>query len=172
MKFLDIAGVQSLWDAIKLKTAKAKTTITQDPNPGTGQPYITVSGTEVTGTGQDGHTDYALGLANVATSAQGTKADSALQGVSASGSGYVTASFASKDASNNQALSVSLTTQNVSTAAAASGDDPEVNGLATALDVKNYIASQIGNLGNAMEFVGTSTTDPSSAGATVSGHTS
>ena len=81
--------------------------------------------------------DSGKNASDFATDTQGGYADSALQTVSAEGAGYVSASFAAKSGNNGaktQALSVSLTTKSVSDAA--SND----NGLATAYDVKQYVA--------------------------------
>ena len=71
--------------------------------------------------------------ADYATAAQGTKADTALQSISASGSGNLTLTAASKSGTT-QAISGSLTTSTVSSGGA---------GLVVASDVKSYIASQI-----------------------------
>lgn len=73
---------------------------------------------------------------NYATAAQGAKADSALQTVSAAGAGYVSAEFSAK-ANNTQALSVGLTMQTIG---AADGDHM---GLAEASDVKSYVDQAI-----------------------------
>ncbi len=74
--------------------------------------------------------------ANYATTAQGEKADSALQSVSAEGDSYVSASFAAK-ASNAQKLTVSTTVQAVSSAS------DTAKGLAEASDVKNYVDNHV-----------------------------
>ena len=69
---------------------------------------------------------------NYASAAQGTKADSALQSVSKGTDGdYVTTTIGAK-ANNDQAISVAVTTANVST----SGQN---DGLAVASDVKSYV---------------------------------
>lgn len=73
---------------------------------------------------------------NYATAAQGTKADSALQSVSAAGDSYVSASFSAK-ASNAQKLTVTTTVQAVSTASSTA------KGLAEASDVKNYVDNHV-----------------------------
>lgn len=74
--------------------------------------------------------------ANYATVAQGEKADSALQSVSAEGDSYVSASFADK-ASNSQKLTVATTVQAVSSASSTA------KGLAEASDVKNYVDNHV-----------------------------
>lgn len=74
--------------------------------------------------------------ANYATKAQGTKADNALQSVSASGENYITASAGAK-ASNSQAITVSATVQAVNSASASA------KGLAEASDVKNYVDNHV-----------------------------
>ena len=71
-----------------------------------------------------------------ATSAQGTKADNALQSVSASGDDYITASAGAK-ADNSQAITVSTKVQAVSSASASA------KGLAEASDVKNYVDNHV-----------------------------
>lgn len=71
-----------------------------------------------------------------ATSAQGTKADNALQSVSASGDDYITASAGAK-ANNSQAITVSTKVQAVSSASASA------KGLAEASDVKNYVDNHV-----------------------------
>jgi hypothetical protein len=71
-----------------------------------------------------------------ATTTQGGYADSALQTVSASGSGYLTLSAASKTGNNGaktQSISGSLTIQAIATA------DSSHQGLAEASDVKEAI---------------------------------
>lgn len=71
-----------------------------------------------------------------ATSTQGTKADNALQSVSASGDAYITASAGAK-AGNSQAITVSTKVQAVSSASASA------KGLAEASDVKNYVDNHV-----------------------------
>lgn len=84
--------------------------------------------------------DYADSLApNYATSAQGQTADSALQSISATGSGFVSASASAK-ANNAQEVSVSLTMQAVATA---DSTDATKQGLAEASDVKNYVDGKV-----------------------------
>lgn len=68
-----------------------------------------------------------------ATAAQGAKADTALQTISASGSGNLKLSVASKSGTS-QAISGSLTTSTVTSGG---------SGLVVASDVKSYITSQI-----------------------------
>lgn len=83
--------------------------------------------------------------ANYATKAQGTKADNALQSVSASGSNYITASAGAK-ANNAQAISVSATVQSVSSASASA------KGLAEASDVKDYVDNHVADTLSWAEF--------------------
>lgn len=84
--------------------------------------------------------DYADSLApNYATSAQGQTADSALQSISATGSGFVSASASAK-ANNAQEVSVSLTMQAVATA---DSTDATKQGLAEASDVKTYVDGKV-----------------------------
>lgn len=73
-------------------------------------------------------------VVGVATSAQGDKADSALQTVSASGAGYLTLSAAAKS-NGTQAVSGSLAVQAMATASTSA------KGLAEASDVKAYVDS-------------------------------
>lgn len=73
---------------------------------------------------------------NYATSAQGTKADNALQSVSASGDDYIIASAGAK-AGNSQAITVSTKVQAVNSASAST------KGLAEASDVKNYVDTHV-----------------------------
>ena len=71
-----------------------------------------------------------------ATAAQGTKADNALQSVSASVDDYITASSGAK-AGNSQTITVSTNVQAVSSASASA------KGLAEASDVKNYVDNHV-----------------------------
>lgn len=71
--------------------------------------------------------------ADYATAAQGTKADTALQSVTATGAGNLTLTAAAKSGTT-QAISGSLTTSTVTSGG---------SGLVVASDVKSYIASQI-----------------------------
>ena len=74
---------------------------------------------------------------NYATTAQGTKADSALQSVSKGTDGtFVTTTIGGKT-NNDQTISVAVTTAAVSTASASA------DGLATASDVKSYVDSSV-----------------------------
>ena len=66
MKFLDLTGVQSLWNAIKAETAKSKTTVEGESTHATNA-YISVVGSEVSGSGEDGHTNYVVTLHNAAS---------------------------------------------------------------------------------------------------------
>lgn len=70
----------------------------------------------------------------VATTAQGNKADTALQSVTASGSNYLTLTANSKSGTT-QNLTGSITIQNITTASS------EQNGLVEANDVKEYVTS-------------------------------
>lgn len=79
MKFLDLTGVQSLWNAIKAETAKSKTTVEGQSVSATNA-YISVAGSEVTGTGEDGHTNYVVSLHNAASTSDVTAAKEALYG--------------------------------------------------------------------------------------------
>lgn len=79
MQFLDLAGVQSLWDAIKAETAKAKTTVEGQSVHAT-NPYISVTGSEVSGSGEDGHTNYVVTIQNAASPTDITTAINALKG--------------------------------------------------------------------------------------------
>lgn len=71
-----------------------------------------------------------------ATAAQGTKADNALQSVSALGDDYITASAGAK-ADNSQEITVSTKVQAVSSASASA------KGLAEASDVKDYVDNHV-----------------------------
>ena len=78
----------------------------------------------------------ALNPADFATAAQGTKADTALQGITHGTDGnYVISSIGAKDANNEQSVSVSLTLQPISTAGSGA------KGVAEASDVKEYIGN-------------------------------
>lgn len=70
----------------------------------------------------------------VATTAQGNKADTALQSVTASGSNYLTLTANSKSGTT-QNLTGSITIQSITTASS------EQNGLVEANDVKEYVTS-------------------------------
>lgn len=81
MQFLDLAGVRSLWDAIKVETAKSKTTLTEEEgtNKGTAA-YVYVKGAAVEGTDQDGHVNYVVELRNAASNQDVQDAKEALYG--------------------------------------------------------------------------------------------
>lgn len=79
MQFLDITGLRALWARIKAGDAAAKTTISSG-TPHATNPYITATGTAVSGSGQDGHTDYVLTLNNVASPTDVQNAKQALYG--------------------------------------------------------------------------------------------
>ena len=79
MQFLDITGLRALWAKIKAGDAAAKTTISSG-TPHATNPYITATGTAVSGSGQDGHTDYILTLNNVASPTDVQNAKQALYG--------------------------------------------------------------------------------------------
>ena len=79
MQFLDLAGVQSLWAAIQAETAKAKTTVEGQSVHAT-NPYISVTGSEVTGSGADGHTNYVVTIQNAASPTDVSNAISTLKG--------------------------------------------------------------------------------------------
>ena len=79
MQFLDLAGVQSLWAAIQAETAKAKTTVEGQSVHAT-NPYISVVGSEVTGSGADGHTNYVVTIQNAASPTDVSNAISTLKG--------------------------------------------------------------------------------------------
>ena len=79
MQFLDITGLRALWAKIKAGDAAAKTTISSGTAHAT-NPYITATGTAVSGSGQDGHTDYVLTLNNVASPTDVQNAKQALYG--------------------------------------------------------------------------------------------
>lgn len=81
MQFLDEAGVRSLWDAIKAKAAKSKTTLTEEEgtNKGTAA-YVYVKGAAVEGTDQDGHVNYVVELRNAASNQDVQDAKNAIYG--------------------------------------------------------------------------------------------
>ena len=79
MKFLDLTGVQSLWNAIKAETAKSKTTVEGESAHQTNA-YVSVTGAAVTGSGEDGHTNYVVSLHNAASTSDVTAAKEALYG--------------------------------------------------------------------------------------------
>ena len=77
-----------------------------------------------------------LNPADFATSEQGAKADTALQGIThGTDDNYVTSNIGAKDANNEQSVSVSLTLQPISTAGSGA------KGLAESSDVKDYIGN-------------------------------
>lgn len=79
MQFLDLAGVKTLWDAIKRETAKSKTTVEGESAHPTNA-YVSVDGAAVTGEGSDGHTNYVVTLHNAASTTYVDDAISALKG--------------------------------------------------------------------------------------------
>lgn len=86
--------------------------------------------------------------ADYATAAQGKKADTALQSVSASGAGNLTLSVASKSGTT-QAISGSLNTSTVSS---------NGTGLTTASDVKTYVDSAVNKaVSSALKYKGSCT---------------
>lgn len=86
--------------------------------------------------------------ADYATAAQGTKADTALQSVSASGAGNLTLTAASKSGTT-QAISGSLTTSTVSS---------NGSGLVIASDVKSYVDSAVNtSLSSVLKYKGSCT---------------
>ena len=81
-------------------------------------------------------TQPSLNPADFATAVQGSKADTALQGITHGTDGnYVTSTIGAKDANNEQSVSVSLTLQPISTAGSGA------KGLAESSDVKDYIGN-------------------------------
>lgn len=116
------------------------TSIVQTVTEGTGNGTIKVNGTDVSvhglGSAAYQNTDY------FATAAQGTKADSAIQAVSGqtavADSSYVSISV---EASTNGSKQVTLTSHANVTIQDVSTATENANGLATALDVKNYVAN-------------------------------
>ena len=81
-------------------------------------------------------TQPALDPADFATADQGAKADTALQSISKGTDGdYVTTTVGTKDANNNQSVSVSLTMQAISTSSSSA------KGLAESSDVKDYVGT-------------------------------
>lgn len=85
-----------------------------------------------------------------ATAAQGTKADTALQSITASGSGNLTLTVGSKSG-NTQAISGSLTTSTITSGG---------TGLVTASDAKSYITSQVNAaVSSALKYKGSCTYD-------------
>jgi len=80
-----------------------------------------------------------------ATAAQGEKADSALQTVSATGDTYIDLSFGDKT-NNTQALGAAVKIGDVSTATA------DASGLATAYAVQTYVDNKTADLSGAMHF--------------------
>lgn len=93
MKFLDLAGVQSLWNAIKAETAKSKTTLTEEEGTGKGTAaYVYVKGAAVEGTGEDGHVNYVVELRNAASNKDVQDAKEAIYGgaIPASGAETIT----------------------------------------------------------------------------------
>lgn len=119
------------------------TSIVQTVAEGTGNGTIKVNGTDVSvhGLGSAAYTDSTA----YATSAQGTKADSAIQSVSGqtavADSSYVAISVEASTNSSTKAVTLTshanVTTHDVSTAVASSAD-----GLALASDVKGYVDAQ------------------------------
>lgn len=79
MQFLDLAGVRSLWDAIKVETAKSKTTVEGESAHATNA-YVSVDGAAVTGEGSDGHVNYVVAIHNAASTTDVTNAINTLKG--------------------------------------------------------------------------------------------
>lgn len=79
MQFLDLAGVQSLWNAIKAETAKSKTTVEGESAHATNA-YVSVDGAAVTGKDSDGHVNYVVTLHNAASTTDVTNAINTLKG--------------------------------------------------------------------------------------------
>ena len=119
------------------------TSLVQTVTEGTANGSIKVNGTDVSvhGLGSAAYTDSTA----YATSAQGTKADSAIQSVSGqtavADSSYVAISVEASTNSSTKAVTLTshanVTTHDVSTAVASSAD-----GLALASDVKGYVDAQ------------------------------
>lgn len=81
MQYLDLTGLQALWTKIKAGDAAAKTTVENAAyTSGTTDAYVTVAGTALTGSGQDGHTNYVVTLHNAASSKDVADAKDALYG--------------------------------------------------------------------------------------------
>lgn len=129
----------SLDSSIKTALGKANSAV-QSVAAGTGNGTIKVDGTDVSVTGlkSAAYTESSA----YATSAQGTKADSAIQSVSGetavTNSSYVAVSVEASTNSSSKAVTLSshanVTTHDVSTAVASTAD-----GLALASDVKSYV---------------------------------
>lgn len=131
----------SLDSSVKTALGKANSAV-QSVAAGTGNGTIKVDGTDVSVTGlkSAAYTESSA----YATSAQGTKADSAIQSVSGetavTNSSYVAVSVEASTNSSSKAVTLSshanVTTHDVSTAVASTAD-----GLALASDVKSYVDS-------------------------------
>lgn len=81
MQFLDLAGLQALWNKIKAGDAKATTTITTEDGTGKGtNAYVRVSGAAVSGEGSDGHVNYVVELVNGASNKDVQDAKDAIYG--------------------------------------------------------------------------------------------
>lgn len=131
----------SLDSSVKTALGKANSAV-QSVTAGTGNGTIKVDGTDVSVTGlkSAAYTESSA----YATSAQGTKADSAIQSVSGetavANSSYVAVSVEASTNSSSKAVTLTshanVTTHDVSTAVASTAD-----GLALASDVKSYVDS-------------------------------
>lgn len=129
----------SLDSSLKTALGKANSAV-QSVTAGTGNGTIKVDGTDVSVTGlkSAAYTESSA----YATSAQGTKADSAIQSVSGetavTNSSYVAVSVEASTNSSSKAVTLTshanVTTHDVSTAVASTAD-----GLALASDVKSYV---------------------------------
>lgn len=81
MQFLDLAGLQALWNKIKAGDAAAKTTITLEDGTGKGtNAYVRVSGAAVSGEGSDRHVNYVVELVNGASNKDVQDAKDAIYG--------------------------------------------------------------------------------------------
>ena len=80
MQFLDLAGLQALWNKIKAGDAAAKSTVESGDTASATAAYIEVNGAAVTGTGADGHTNYVVTLHNAASPTDITTAINTLKG--------------------------------------------------------------------------------------------
>lgn len=86
---------------------------------------------------------------NLATAAQGAKADTALQSINKGTDGdYITTTVTPKNASNQQDVGASLTIQDITAA------DNDHRGLLEALNTRNYIDTQIYNVSLNFFFYG------------------
>lgn len=124
---------------ITLKTGLSATVLTQHQDiSGKADKVASATSGNFAGLDANGNlTDSGSKASDFATSAQGTKADSALQSIAKGTDGsYVTTSVSAKE-NNSQSVGVAVTIQSIATAGVSA------MGLAEASDVKSYVDNKV-----------------------------